>query len=279
MQCWSSEHREWAFGLGLPMMIAYVAGIPLGVYLVLRRHASRLNDADILEKYSFLFSTYRYPDENNKEQLNCAHWEVLVISRKAIFALITVFLASSGTSELQAMAALVVLTVALIAQLQASPFRDSQVNKLELCSIIVSWLTFYLGVFLFIFDTDTEGGWRTAVSILILLLNAAFLLGALSLLLIRFQAYALQTMDKLQACISRWMSSTNHRGSVDQITPPVILNEVELMEFPDVDDDVSEPSSLSQMQLEVNLPMSDQQQVSNNVHPGDVTLPPSIANT
>ena len=85
--------------------------------------------------YSFLFLGY------NVENF---HWEVFVISRKALISLIGVSLATE--QRLQGMLGMLIIFVFTVLHAYQSPFCEPWLNHFEFLSLLTSASTFYLGV-------------------------------------------------------------------------------------------------------------------------------------
>ena len=55
VRCWEAGHPGWTFGLGLPMMIGYGLGIPLGAFSVLHHRRYKLDAPKCRSVYGFLY--------------------------------------------------------------------------------------------------------------------------------------------------------------------------------------------------------------------------------
>lgn len=81
-QCWTSDHLKWCFGVGIPMIVLYVIGIPLFSYIRLQAFADRLNSKEAIP-YSHLFRSFTP---------KFFYWEFVVITREVLLVIIEVFL-------------------------------------------------------------------------------------------------------------------------------------------------------------------------------------------
>ena len=84
LKCWNNEHKMWALGLGIPMLIAWVAGLPFVGFLLVRHNKAKLDDQDVIFKYRFLYQGYK---------TTSYYWEFINIFRKVAMVLINTFLA------------------------------------------------------------------------------------------------------------------------------------------------------------------------------------------
>lgn len=83
MECYSGIHMFFAFTIGLPSMLAWVAGIPFFTFLFLARDRSKFDQMLIRQKFGFLFRGY---------QKRYFYWEVVVMMRKTFLILMSIYL-------------------------------------------------------------------------------------------------------------------------------------------------------------------------------------------
>jgi len=164
--CGSSEHGK-LIGIGVILLLGYVLGIPLGAYLLLLKNRSKLSDSDTRFRYSFLFRGYVSQHY---------YWEVFVIFRKV--ALITIAVFFGRKPQVQTLLAVLLVTVALLGHVLARPFDKPVMFYMELFSLCNSFVTFYLGQFLFIDSIGNSQRSKLAdgLGYIIVILNATFLL-------------------------------------------------------------------------------------------------------
>jgi len=84
VMCWNSVHLKWFLGVGLPMLVIWVIGMPLIAFLILFCNRKRLNDEHFFDKYRMLYQglkSERY------------YWEIVNSFRKISIVSINVFLA------------------------------------------------------------------------------------------------------------------------------------------------------------------------------------------
>ena len=184
---WSGRHGFYIFALGLPLLILYVVGFPVGVwkFLTLAKNqpkvlaiaqtattfvlsgpqAQNASPADIqtfADNYGFLFLGYK-PE--------IAYWEVVVMLRKIAICLIGVIVAVDF--RLQGMSGMLVVIFAIFAQLRYSPFVQADLNLFEFLSLCSSMSTFYFGIFTL--DAGVNGASMPASSALALVVNSVYL--------------------------------------------------------------------------------------------------------
>jgi len=175
VQCWQSgTHWLYIVFLGLPLLVFYVVGVPWAVYSILSRPDSQVKIGQVNEwmssqlgaggdvaaadraglesrsadelsvesfqgfqrNYGFLFVGY---------QPKHYYWEIVVMARKASLSLIGVALAFDMRAQVNL--GLLTISIAVVAQSRVRPFSSDLMNSFELCSVYVSFFTFFLGIF------------------------------------------------------------------------------------------------------------------------------------
>ena len=120
-------------------------------------------------KYGFLFNGYN---------INYFYWEVIIMYRKVLIVMSTVFF-SVVSSEVQVLVAICILIISMILQVIYEPFYTKTLNRMEHYSLQVSSLTMYGGMF---YITGTHysymnNNWiRWFFMLLIIIPNIIFLL-------------------------------------------------------------------------------------------------------
>jgi hypothetical protein len=53
--CWDDMHRSYAFGIGIPMIVVWVIGLPAVGFIIVRYYRKKLDDPAVIRKYRLLF--------------------------------------------------------------------------------------------------------------------------------------------------------------------------------------------------------------------------------
>ena len=85
----------------------------------------------------FLFNGYK---------INRFYWEIVILYRKILIVMLTVFL-STVSPETQVLCCMVVIIGSLITQFKLRPYYTDTLNKMELYSLMVCIITMYAGMF------------------------------------------------------------------------------------------------------------------------------------
>ncbi len=209
LRCWSEQHLILVFLFGLPMLILYVLGIPLGILVLLKKNSAfviahisstlprqmlvpelRSTDAgsmahqEFRQKYAFLYEGY------------CANyfwWEVICMLRKALLQFIAVFFASSYYA--QSLFGFTLIMASLSAHLRAFAYIDANLNYLEGLSLVVTSVTFLCGQFTFV-DLGYGFGVTTTASIIALVVNGSYFFCLIYFLVVILRQYRQQRHPK-----------------------------------------------------------------------------------
>eukprot|EP00942_MAST-04A_sp_MAST-4A-sp1_P003603 g3603.t1 len=128
--CWGGEHRDIALVAGLFGLLAYVVGLPLlGVY-VLKTVDRSTSGAQL--RYGILYDGY---------SKQFWYWEITVVLRKLAIILIGSFL----DGQEQILSILLVLFLVIYFTATCQPFENVELLRLELVSLAVCFITFWIG--------------------------------------------------------------------------------------------------------------------------------------
>ena len=137
VQCWSSQHLWLVACLGVPMLLLYVVGIPLGFFLLMYRNRAWVHDQSATpgsaeysfkRSFSFLWRGYRVDKGYQK------YWEVIIVFRKSLVQVVAVFLAFN--THAQSVIGFAVVVGFLILHSRSFPFQERRFNHLELLSLM-----------------------------------------------------------------------------------------------------------------------------------------------
>jgi len=200
LQCWTSAHWVYIFFLGLPMLLLYIVGLPFVLHSTLRKsldkvtliisdqqfslRASHDRNSEVLThqteeqrkqaqleqasktfytNYAFLFLGYR---------LETYNWEVFILLRKSLIAIIAVAFVSDPRS--QGLFGLVTMINFLVLHAAMRPFEKSWLNKFEFVSLLTSVATFFFGMLTM--DAGLHGNVIQSASFFALAANFVYIL-------------------------------------------------------------------------------------------------------
>ena len=138
VQCWVDPmHQMIAYYVAGPCLIFWGLGIPLGVFMLMRKEKERLNTVNVRKQFGFLYNGYKPHNY---------FWEIVIMYRKIACIFIAVFLNRIGII-VQAL----VLIILLIGFLQVNntnrPFKTRSLNDIENMSLATQIITIYCGIF------------------------------------------------------------------------------------------------------------------------------------
>lgn len=146
------------------MLIFYVLGFPLIVLQQLCAVKEEFSkpfhemSKDVILKFHFLFKGY---------EAEWFYWEIMVTLRKIAIVFIAVYFGYDF--RIQSLLAILLCVVCVTGHAFACPFQDQSLDRLEATSLGGSFMTYFLGQFLFA-PTMTEGG-KLMISLVIFFSN------------------------------------------------------------------------------------------------------------
>lgn len=164
IQCYTVEHTLWIMSIGLPAVIIFVIGIPLGAFIVLYRRKAILMTEHCKATFGFLYSGF---------EMKFFYWECVIMIRKVLVISIVVFFTQFG-ALVQTGAALGLVYLAYNAHIWAMPYEADVLDDLEKYSLLTSLFTFFAGIFL---NAPTiDEGWSLFLVVLIFIAQIGYLL-------------------------------------------------------------------------------------------------------
>jgi hypothetical protein len=163
--CFEGNHLLMLLAIGIPSLMLYLIGFPFLGYYVLEKQQGKFGNDQALFRYGMFISGYRE---------GFYHWESVVASRKAVFIGSSIFLSTYGPS-IQTYVVLLLLLFFLFLHIYTGAYSTKTLNRLESVSLVVSYLTLYLGLGFFMgtLSENTE----IYMTILIYFMNISFCLG------------------------------------------------------------------------------------------------------
>ena len=132
--------------VAVPGLILWGLFAPGFVLIFILKYRQHLKDKDMLTRFGFLFLGYKS---------HLYYWEFIIIYRKIVIVLISVFL-STVSNAVQGQAAFLVLVVAFYFHSVYMPFEIEKLNKLEQMSILTAATTIYCGLIYLTGDISEE---------------------------------------------------------------------------------------------------------------------------
>ncbi|KAL3155043.1 hypothetical protein ABBQ38_011563 [Trebouxia sp. C0009 RCD-2024] len=166
MECFTGQHMRWSGFLGVPLLVITTLSMPLISLGLLLYHRGSLDLTSVRLRYGFIYSPYRN---------GFWFWDNVVLLTTFALAVTLVF-ASTLNTYFQLSIMLMIMVVDLTVLAHASPHREALSQSVQVFSrftVVASTLT----CIYFVDETGvaSKAGLRAA-AILVLLLNALFLL-------------------------------------------------------------------------------------------------------
>ena len=178
IECFSDLHIATLLGLGLPVLILIVFGVPVIMGVIIFKSKDLMNSRRGRLRYMMLTTGY---------QRKYMWWESVTLIRKALIAGISVFFADAADLDKQLVLGMGICAVFLCLHLVYRPFdvvklRDELTGKtrevaltqnLETCGLILNMTTLYLGECLMLGLNSSF--LELLLSLLLVLTNMAFI--------------------------------------------------------------------------------------------------------
>jgi hypothetical protein len=166
--CYVGRHLAYVGCVGVTQIMLYAIGLPLLVFLFLRRHRDELDKPVVKFRYGLFFSGF------SKERY---YWEVMVALRKESTVILAVFGPQMGVAML-AHVALLVFMVQILVQLIGHPYEAGQLKLqvLEVTSIVICWGTMWSGFFFYTPRPPSQKAALEFLTMLVVLVNLLYML-------------------------------------------------------------------------------------------------------
>lgn len=180
--CYENSHMVLTCVVGVPLLMLVSIGMPIGLLIIFIKDLQQQRNSVDAAPYAFLYRSYR--DE-------CQYWEVIIMLRKGLLAVLAVFAFSLGPA-LQSTLALGVLFCASGLNQWKRPFveRGPNLNLMEDISISGSFLVFFMGL---VFKDENTSRAGEAVASVVLI---AALVGVISYLLLALMREGAKVLSK-----------------------------------------------------------------------------------
>ena len=137
IRCWKGDHPKYAFGLGVPMVIFWVIGLPVLGFIIVKHYKNRLDEEFVIFRYRILFQGYKR---------EAYYWEFVNVFRKVSIVMINTFLGIYPPIY-KTFVATLTLAIILRQQEQIQPYLIKIMNEVEFRESTASIVTLFGGMF------------------------------------------------------------------------------------------------------------------------------------
>lgn len=149
VKCWTTKHRLYALAVALPSLLIWIVIIPPLCIVFLWFRRTNLEKESTQLVLGFVYSGFKN---------NFFFWEFVILYRKVLIILISVFMTSVGAHQLST--AIMAVVFFLFLQIRLSPYIDANINATEVLSLIASFVTALCGFF---FVSSENYFWSTII--------------------------------------------------------------------------------------------------------------------
>eukprot|EP00898_Chlorokybus_atmophyticus_P002166 jgi/Chlat1/2950/Chrsp2S04680 len=139
-KCYTGTHLTMVLAVGIPGIILFGLGLPIGAYLMLWQRRMKLESEHTVKYYGFLYTGYKR---------SAFFWEFIVTLEKLVLILIAVFLGVLGTQQ-QVLIALAVAAMCMALNVHAVPYSSPKLNNMQTLAWSGNCLLLYIAWLLFL---------------------------------------------------------------------------------------------------------------------------------
>lgn len=194
VMCWRQGHFILMIIVGIPMLMLVSLGLPLWLWTTLRVSRNYLDDAKVLGIYGFLYQSYTSES---------VYWEIVILLRKALLAIISVYAFNMG-SFVPSLLAMGVTFCACMVHSWQRPFatHSPNLNAMEMLSIFASFFVFFFGVLFNEVRVKESKNLRNAISVVmisgLIIVTVWFFISLLSAILASFKLKLGQNIELIK---------------------------------------------------------------------------------
>ena len=204
-ECWQGWHLSWSLALGVPCLLLFCVGVPLGIGFALWKARFALDLPESSHPLGFLYCNYR---------LKRYYWEVVSTAQIALVAALSVFSFTLGPYFTMLLLN-VAVALFLALQIRFQPFAFDVLHTTGCFSLIVLYFTTVISLTYLSDDVPTPNVYKEAMGVIGLSANVVFAFWCLYQASMR-SAHALRTFwgDILGVMRSRRESSSDMPAEV-----------------------------------------------------------------
>ena len=146
VQCYKGTHLYLVLFLVIPTIIIFGLGTPFSTFYILYKKRNILEHEKVQKELGFLFNGYRR---------KTYYWEAYIMIRKVIIVFVLTYLSTKGKTY-QLLVIFLILSICLAIQGAWKPFIEPNLNRIEVFSILASFITIYAGYYFVVGDESDK---------------------------------------------------------------------------------------------------------------------------
>ncbi|GAX76958.1 hypothetical protein CEUSTIGMA_g4405.t1 [Chlamydomonas eustigma] len=187
VQCFTGKHLILLYLIGVPGIIFFAVGLPVGSAIYLTLNKAQFESASFSAKYGFLFEDYHR---------HWYWWETVTLLRKLFTVAVNSSPLQAFSTTLNLLVLLAVVLVALLAQVLCRPYEIPRMNQLESFSLQAISVTIFVYTMISLPNVNYEASTLNALSVLLIILNSAFVAFFVFSLISELHNTAVAVLDK-----------------------------------------------------------------------------------
>ncbi|EWS75586.1 transmembrane protein, putative (macronuclear) [Tetrahymena thermophila SB210] len=137
-ECYTEEHKYYTLILMFPLLLLWVLILPITLFVILVRNKQKLDSIDAQLKLGFLYKEYKN---------QAFYWEFVKMFQK-----IAIILALNFYSQeivVKGVLVYIIIVIYGIISMRIHPYKESQINEIDVNSTNVCAITVLIGIFLY----------------------------------------------------------------------------------------------------------------------------------
>ncbi|EAR96614.2 transmembrane protein, putative (macronuclear) [Tetrahymena thermophila SB210] len=182
-ECYTSQHIKYILAIVLPLLIIWLFILPITLFVLLKKNQDQLESTKIKLKYGFLYIEYKN---------QAFYWEFVKMVEK-----ITIILSLNFYSQMIIIKGILVflsITLYGILTIMVKPYKEEEINQIDINSTIVCSITVLLGIF--IYQNPFPYFYYPSFGI-ILLINSIFIISVLKEIIYNYYLLFKQVIKNL----------------------------------------------------------------------------------
>eukprot|EP00877_Chromochloris_zofingiensis_P009217 jgi/Chrzof1/4549/Cz14g17250.t1 len=165
-KCWEGWHMKWALALGVPCVVVFCVGVPVGIVLILSRNRSRLKDLSFRMHFGFMYRNFTE---------HCCWWEAVVAVQTVVLVAISVFSSTLGAAY-ELLMFCVVFAVSIMLHQWFRPFLIKRLYHLQLTAYMCLFTICIIALSFLPLDRERESPalYKEVAGVVLLVFNAGF---------------------------------------------------------------------------------------------------------
>jgi len=167
IECWSQEHTTLLLNSTLPIMIIWVFGFPLLMFRLLYQNRMNLDNREVIAKYGLYY--IGFTDKS-------FYWQVVIINLRRVLYIGIAVAVQGGNKNIFVFLIFLIMYIYMSGTRWIRPYQKHYMNDVDAYSSLTTSITLLSSVFFIYNGDDISDEVLTAIFIILIIMNSAYLL-------------------------------------------------------------------------------------------------------